>query len=549
MSTVDRPRLGAHVESLIEFATLVADASAALFTVRPEQLEGAVARALETVRTFFQADRCVLLAVSPDLEVVNIRLASYADGIPPVPTDLNLAPLFPWSRQTLLVERRPIRVSRLADLPPHAEAERESWRQMPIQSALTVPIETGGSISHLLVLNTVSAEREWPKVFENRLGVLGDMLVGALQRHDMFLGLRDARERADLVAEALRLSEARLAAGADLAGLGFYEVDFAARGIYLDDRFRALCGVPHECDEGLKALTFWMEHVHPDDLPAVLALRDELQDGRTDRLSTEYRYLHPAGAEQWIHHLAGVATRDANARALRTYGVLRDITARKQVEEELRDLSRRLIGAHEDERALLARELHDDFTQRLAVVAIDVGLAERDTSNRQHAEQLRTIREAIVRLSEDVHTLAYQLHPSVLDELGLPEALRTECERRGRRGRMDYVLDFDPAPAELAKDAALCLFRVAQEALNNVTRHSGARAATIALRRVDDGLLLAVSDSGKGFDRENRSKAQHLGLASMRERVRLVNGTLDIDSAPGRGTTVTAWVPLERKSP
>ena len=166
---------------------------------------------------------------------------------------------------------------------------------------------------------------------------------------------------------------------------------------------------------------------------------EQLHDGRLDRLSLEYRFLHPARGERWIHHLAGVARRDATGRAVKTFGVLRDITERKRAEEALRDLSRRLIRAHEEERALLARELHDDVTQRLAVLAIDVGRAELAAPDGAQAEAMRAVREGLVRLSEDVHSLAYQLHPSVLEELGLAEALRTECERLGRQGRLDAL--------------------------------------------------------------------------------------------------------------
>ena len=108
-------------------------------------------------------------------------------------------------------------------------------------------------------------------------------------------------------------------------------------------------------------------------------------------------------------------------RAVRTFGVLRDVTERRRAEDALHDLSRRLIGAHEEERALLARELHDDLTQRLAVLAIDVGRAELAASDGAQAEAMRAVREGLVRLSEDVHSLAYQLHPSVLEELGLAE--------------------------------------------------------------------------------------------------------------------------------
>ena len=366
---------------------------------------------------------------------------------------------------------------------------------------------------------------------------------------DRLMGVSvDISER-KLAEEAFRASEARLAAGADLVGLGYYEADYGEGIMYVDDRMRDLCGVPPGRAEGLQVLEFWKEHLHPDDGGHVLRLRDHLHDGRLDRLSLEYRFLHPTRGELWIQHLASVSARDATGRATRTVGVLRDITDRKRVEDELRDLSRRLIGAHEEERALLARELHDDFSQRLAALAIDVGRAEGAASDTSHAQTMRTIREGLVRLSEDVHALAYQLHPSVLEELGLAEALRAECERRRRQGMLDLSLEIGPLPAEVGHDAALCLFRVAQESLSNVARHADAGAAGVTLRQMDDGLHLAVRDDGVGFDPASPGRGRSLGLASMRERVRLVSGTLDIESAPGRGTSVIAWVPTEGEAP
>jgi PAS domain S-box-containing protein len=351
-----------------------------------------------------------------------------------------------------------------------------------------------------------------------------------------------ARKQAE---EAHRTSEDRLSAGVDLAGLAFYEVDFGERTVFIDDRFRAVCGIPPEPLEDLEALEFWIEHLHPDDRERVLETRAQLHDGRLERLIIDYRYLHPTHGERWFHHVARVTTRDATGHVLRTFGVLRDITQLKGAEEELRDLSRRLIRAHEEERALLARELHDDVTQRLALLAIEVGRAELAAPEGSHTEAMRSVREGLVGLSEDIHSLAYQLHPSVLEELGLAEALRAECERLVRQGRVDVSLELDPLPAVVGRDAALCLFRVAQGALNNVVRHAGARAASVTLRQMDGGLLLAVRDDGVGFDPANPGTKRSLGLASMRERVRLVNGTLDIESAPGQGTAVIAWVPVE----
>jgi len=345
--------------------------------------------------------------------------------------------------------------------------------------------------------------------------------------------------------EALLASEARLAAGGELAGLSFYEVDFDAGATHIDDRFRELTGLPPDRERGLQPLEFWMDHLHPDDRQRVLSARDDLHEGRLERLFLEYRFLPPSREQKWIQHIARVATRDVDGHTVKSYGVLRDVTERKRAELDLHDLSRRLIRAQEEERSLLARELHDDVSQRLAVLAIDVGRAELTAADGELAETIRAARDGLVRLSEDVHSLAYQLHPSVLEELGLVEALRTEGERRGRRAQLDVSVDIAPLSGPVANDAALCLFRVAQEALNNVARHSGASAATVTLRETDGGLLLAVSDRGSGFDPARPARSRHLGLASMRERVQLANGTLDIESAPGHGTSIIAWVPTD----
>ncbi len=649
---------GGQLEQRLEFETLISDTSASLLAAPPDGLSLAVEEALTRVRVFCEADRCALLSVTPDRQVVKVRLASYGEGVSQVPLDLDLAPAFPWSRHTLLVERAPVRVARMADLPPEADVERENWNQMSIRSALTLPIETGGGALHLILLNTVHAEREWPDALVSRLRVLGEMLVGALEKQAMLAGLREAEERVSLAAdaagaglwaldpateqfwatararrifgyapeevisverfeasvhpddrdrvrgvidaalqsretmsveyrvvrgdgrvrwiasrgrpcldstgrqerltglsvdvtdrklaeEALRRSEARLVAGAKLAGLGYYEIDYGTNAITVDPGFRDICGVPPDREQGLQPVEFWLGRLDPADREQVVDVRRRMHDGRLEQISLEYRYHHPARGEIWIHHLGGVATRDADGRAVLTYGVLRDVTARKQNEDELRDLSRRLIRAQEEERALLARELHDDVTQRLAVLAIDVGRVERVCEDGPQAGAMRALHESLVRMSEDIHSLAYQLHPSVLEDLGLVEALRAECERRGRQSRVALSVVCDAVPPTIDRDVALCLFRVAQEALTNAVRHAQAQAARVVLRSMDGGLLLAVSDDGVGFDLDAPPERKSLGLASMRERVSLLKGTLDIESAPDRGTSVVAWVPLE----
>lgn len=188
--------------------------------------------------------------------------------------------------------------------------------------------------------------------------------------------------------------------------------------------------------------------------------------------------------------------------------------------------------------------MHDDITQRLARLAIDVGRWELGIAGVPPAETVREVREGLVQLSEDVHALSYRLHPSILEDLGLAAALKAEAERFERQVLVPIEVQVKEVPESVSPQVALCAFRVAQEALRNATRHAGARAIQVSLGGADGGLRLAVQDDGCGFEVAVRRRRPSLGLAGMRERVRLVGGDLEVDSAPGRGTTIIAWLPL-----
>ena len=221
---------------------------------------------------------------------------------------------------------------------------------------------------------------------------------------------------------------------------------------------------------------------------------------------------------------------------------------RRRAEEAAHALSRRLIHAQEEERARLARELHDDVTQRLARLAIDAGRLELGVNGDSAAEIMGSVRDGLVRVSEDIHALSYRLHPSVLEDLGLAEALKAECERFSRQESIPSDLKLEDLPPVIPPDPALCLFRVAQGALRNVARHARARNVGVLLRGMDGGVQLAVRDDGIGFDPTAEKNRPTLGLASMDERVHLVGGELDVESAPSHGTAIVAWVPLEKKN-
>lgn len=211
----------------------------------------------------------------------------------------------------------------------------------------------------------------------------------------------------------------------------------------------------------------------------------------------------------------------------------------RRAELEAFAMSGRLMTAHEDERRRLARELHDDVTQRLARLAID---AARLPS--QGVAPAASMHSRLAQLGEDVHALSYRLHPSIVEDLGLAEALKAECEQMARDDSIRLEVDICDLDNAAPKDLALCLFRVAQEALHNVARHAHATKVTVTLRQHDDGIVLSVSDDGVGFDVGSPGAKFSLGHAGMRERVRLLGGNVRIESAPSRGTSVVAWLPM-----
>jgi signal transduction histidine kinase len=219
---------------------------------------------------------------------------------------------------------------------------------------------------------------------------------------------------------------------------------------------------------------------------------------------------------------------------------------RRRAEGEALSLSGRLITAHEDERRWLARELHDDITQRLAGLAISAAKLTGNDSTPAEIAAGRSIRGGLIRLSEDVHNLSYRLHPSVLEDIGLVDALNAECERVARAEVIRVDVQSDRLPPGLPNEVALGIYRIAQEALRNVGRHAKASLVQLSLTVSDGGLRLAVSDNGCGFELGLELHRPSLGHASMRERVRLLGGTLAIQSTPGAGTAVVAWLPIPK---
>jgi signal transduction histidine kinase len=209
-------------------------------------------------------------------------------------------------------------------------------------------------------------------------------------------------------------------------------------------------------------------------------------------------------------------------------------------------LSDYLIKAQEKERSRVASELHDDFSQRVALLAFGLQNAAETPPDSPDAlkQTLDEFRQSVCELGDDLHSLSHQLHSSTLDTLGLVTGLSSLCRDFGARQGIEIDFASEDIPRTVRPEVSLCLFRIVQEGLQNMKKHSGAKKARVSLRNFGGKLFLSLCDEGIGFD-ANTLEKPGLGILSMRGRARLLGGDFEVHSKPGKGTRIEAWVPLE----
>jgi len=231
-----------------------------------------------------------------------------------------------------------------------------------------------------------------------------------------------------------------------------------------------------------------------------------------------------------------------------------DITQRRRLEkaaqthaQEVQELAASLFTVQEDERRRVSRELHDQICQQLASLAMDISAfaAEAPPRPKERQQRLKALQAQVTKVSDETRHIAYELHPSVLDDLGVVASLRSLCkEFSGRSGGVAVEFDGRPLTAPVPREIASCLYRVAQQSLQNIVKHAGAKRATVSLTAQKGAVLLTIKDDGEGFDAASVKGRGGLGLVGMEERARLVHGNLTITSSPGRGTRIALRIPL-----
>jgi signal transduction histidine kinase len=221
-----------------------------------------------------------------------------------------------------------------------------------------------------------------------------------------------------------------------------------------------------------------------------------------------------------------------------------DISYRRRAQD--RDQEDTLTQVQEEERRQISQELHDDLGQRVALLQIQIDQLEHRCESPDIAKGLRTLRESVISMDHDIHSICHRLYPIALTQLGLTVALEAFCREFSRHSGIRTIFVKENLPKHMEKNASLCVYRLVQEALHNVSKHSGAESATVILRGSTAALELVVEDSGIGFNPEALRTKASLGLTSMEQRVLGIGGRYAIRSRPGFGTTVTAVLPCRR---
>jgi len=425
-------------------------------------------------------------------------------------------------------------------------------RDIPVESAKRIPIFDWGELERWgisedllpadsVVLNrrpTVWGSFKWYIIGGIALMLFQMALISGLIWHRA----RRRRAEGELTAalEVARESEARFRLVANTAPVMIWMSGPDKLCSYVNQPWLDFTGRPLVSELG----SGWAEGVHADDLQLCLNTYDQFFQRRKS-FKMQYRLRRHDGEYRWVLD-TGVPRFSSDGSFAGYIGSCIDMTERKQAEEALSTVSRRLIDAQEQERTRIARELHDDINQRIAMLGIELDVLQQSLPNQGPELQSRIdeLRQQTAEIGTDVQGISHRLHSSKLEYLGLVAACKSFCREVAEWHKVDVNFVAENIAPNLSQDISLCLFRVLQESLNNAIKHSGAQHFEAQLRGTSNEIQLTVRDHGIGFDAAAVMVNRGLGFISMRERVSAVNGTILIASKPKGGTEITVRVPV-----
>lgn len=356
------------------------------------------------------------------------------------------------------------------------------------------------------------------------------------------------------ILDDLKNNHERLKTAQEIARLGNWDWDITTNDIYLsEETYRIFDLAPNTNRATYKT---FLKLVHPDDRNVITASIENALH-KEQPLNMKHRIMLPDGTMRIVHEQA-TTTFDDKGKPVRMFGFVQDITEPQELldklsasekhllqnKRDLQELAGRLLSVQEEERRRLARELHDDLAQRMALLVIETGQLNMEGCNAEAPVVLQGLKDKLIDLSEDIHRISRQLHPSIIEDLGLVDALRSEINTFSRLEEIPVKFEPEIGSVNPPMDIAVSLFRVTQESLRNIRKHAHAKNITIQLVQEDGSLLLTISDDGRGFTPDIARNLPGLGLKSMRERMRLINGSISYISRQGQGTTVQARIDM-----
>lgn len=521
--TVRRRRTKPALESRVGFESLILELSSRFARVPIDRIDGEIAYAVAQLPNYLPTiDRVSVLECPPnatDLLLTRPNVDVWGTTVPFGADDLERYTPRTWSNQEEAAKVRP--------RSDGANAPTSILRCHRTGSSLSVPMEDSGSVVGVLVFTSSYRGSDWSGTMLEHSRMLGQVFAGALSRKRADHVLTVSQQIRDLI------------------------LSFGGLHLVLLDREGTVMALRNHCQGprlpsiavGDCYIDAFARAAGPHSRPAVRVsdgVRAILSGERT-QFQMEYSYEYE-GRQSW---LAITVMPLANANKV-VVVMHRDISKEKSSEQALRELGGKLIRAQEEERSRIARELHDDISQRLALLTVELRRVQ-DIAPHCIDVEVSGLCRKVDEITADIHGLSRCLHSSQLQLLGLGSALRGLCTECSRQSNIKIECFCAGLPSRVDPEVSLSLFRVAQEALNNVVKHSHAQHAQVELACMGTDLSLRISDDGWGFTR-NHVPQSSLGLVSMRERIHVVDGTLTISSTPRSGTQIEARVPFKKRA-
>lgn len=416
------------------------------------------------------------------------------------------------------------------DLPAKAHTDRQFLKSLGVQSLLLIPSSYSPRRKGVLGLASYSTEVTWPEESISQLAIAANIIGATLERR------YEQNER--------QASEERFRHLFAQASVGIALETMDGLILEVNPAFCSMIGYSSEelCSSTCARIS------HPDDEKIEQVLFQELREGIRPSYRIEKRFFRKDGSQMWGQVSVSLLNRN-DGRAPLVIGMVSDITAQKNAEaslqqrdQELQRLAEQLIETQEEERRRISRELHDDIGQRISLLAceLDFGLQGDPAAQERDAALLPRLRKELDAVATDIHELSHELHSASLQTCGLKVALKDLCWKYAHNHQMQIELHAETLDAKLSADISLCLFRVAQEALANALKHGQTKRVCVSATQDSERVCLSVRDFGVGFD--SSAQLGGIGLISMRERVRICGGTLQVKSAPDQGTEITAEI-------